>query len=200
MRGSVDGLIVVAAMAALMWVVEVIDAIDHHALDSNGIHPRDVDGLAGIVAAPFLHASWAHLIGNTIPFLAMGFVIALNGALRVAAVTAIVALVSGLGTWLIGGDHTNHIGSSGIVFGYATYLMARGIYNRHLLELAVGVVVVVLFAGALLGGLEPQQGISWQGHLFGAIGGVVAARALARDRPAGRGRGHTDFPRRLEVG
>jgi membrane associated rhomboid family serine protease len=177
-----DGVVVVAAMVLLMWVLEVVDSLANHRLDSYGIEPRETDGLTGIVAAPFLHAGFGHLLANTVPFVLMGLVIAVNGALRVVAVTAIVAFVSGFGTWLIGPDHTNHIGASGVVFGYATYLMARGLFNRRAVELAVGLLVAVVFGGALLGGLEPQEGISWQGHLFGAIGGVVAARVLARDR------------------
>jgi membrane associated rhomboid family serine protease len=156
-------------------------ALDHR-LDRYGIEPRDVDGLDGIVAAPFLHVGFGHLIGNTIPFVVMGVVIAFEGPLRLVGVTAIAALVSGLGTWLIAPDDTIHLGASGVVFGYATYLIARGAFNRRFTELAIGLVVAVLWGGALLAGLEPQQGISWQGHLFGAIGGVVAARLLARRR------------------
>jgi len=105
-----------------------------------------------------------------------------GGALRVVAVTAIVVLVSGFGTWLIGPERSIHIGASGVVFGYATYLISRGAFNRNLLELAIGVLVAVVWGGALLGGLLPEEGISWQGHLFGAVGGIVAARLLARSR------------------
>ena len=112
----------------------------------------------------------------------MGLAIAFAGARRVLAVTAIVALIGGLGTWIIAPAATLHIGASGLVFGYATYLLSRGVFNRDVVELAVGLVVAVVWGGALLGGLLPQEGISWQGHLFGAIGGVVAARLLARDR------------------
>lgn len=169
-------------MVALMWVLEIVDAAANHRLDQYGIEPRDADGLIGVVASPFLHAGFGHLAANTVPFVVMGVVIALSGAARVLAVTVIVGLTSGLGTWLIAPDHTNHIGASGVVFGFATYLMARGIYNRSVLEVAVGVVVAAVFGVTLLGGLAPQEGISWQGHLFGAIGGVVAARVLARGR------------------
>ena len=177
-----EGLAVVGLMAGLMWVIEVIDSLDHHKLDQYGIQPHETDGLTGIVTAPFLHAGFGHLVGNTVPFVVMGVLIALSGAARVLAVTGIVALISGLGVWLIAPEHTNHIGASGIVFGYATYLMTRGFYNKSALEIAVGVVIAAIFGTALLGGLAPQQGISWQGHLFGAIGGVVAARLLVRNR------------------
>jgi membrane associated rhomboid family serine protease len=178
---------IVLALAALMWGVEVIDALDHHHLDQYGIQPRDADGLVGIIASPFLHASWGHLIGNTIPFVAMGLGIALSGAARVLAVTVIVMAVGGLGTWLIGPEYSVHIGASGVVFGYASYLISRGIFNRSLLELGMGAVVVAIWGGALLSSLAPRDGISWQGHLFGAIGGLVAARVLMRGREgAGR--------------
>jgi membrane associated rhomboid family serine protease len=181
-RPSRNGLVFVAAMAAVMWVVEVVDRLDGGRLDRYGIEPRDPDGLFGIVAAPFLHAGFGHLLANTVPFLLMGGAIALGGLARVVAVTAIVAFVSGLGTWLVGGGGTVHIGASGIVFGYAAYLLARGIFNRNLAHLGLGVLVAVVWGTALLGGLIPQAGISWQAHLFGALGGVLAARALRARR------------------
>jgi membrane associated rhomboid family serine protease len=174
------GFALVAAMVAAMWIVEGVDRVADGRLDAYGIEPRDVDGLDGIVFAPFLHAGWDHLIGNTIPFLLLGFAIALGGVARVALVTAIVALVGGLGTWLVAPEHTIHIGASGIVFGFASYLVARGVYSRSLAQIGVGVLVVAVWGTTLLRGLVPEDGISWQGHLFGAIGGVVAARMLHR--------------------
>jgi membrane associated rhomboid family serine protease len=168
------------AVVALMWVLEIVDTALDSRLDRYGIEPREVDGLDGVITAPFLHVGFGHLIGNTLPFVAMGLVIALEGPARWAGVTAIVALVSGLGTWLIAPADTIHLGASGVVFGYATYLIARGWFNRRPVEIAIGLAVAVLFGGALLAGLEPQQGISWQGHLFGAIGGVLAASWLRR--------------------
>ena len=174
------GFAFVAAMAALMWVVEVIDEVAGGRLDRGGIEPREIDGLDGVVFAPFLHSGWDHLIGNTIPFLLLGFAIAVGGLGRVVAVTAIVMLVGGLGTWLVAPAHTIHIGASGVVFGYAAYLIARGIYSRSLAQIALGLVVVVVWGATLLQGLVPEDGISWQGHLFGAVGGVLAARMLHR--------------------
>ena len=187
-----EGLAVIGLMLGVMWILEIVDSVAHTSMDQYGIEPREVDGLIGVGAAPFLHADMSHLTSNTVPFVVMGIVIALSGAARVLAVTAIVALVSGLGTWLIAPDNTNHIGASGIVFGFATYLMARGWFNRSALQLAVGVLVALMFGTALLAGLAPQPGVSWQGHLFGAVGGVVAARLLAPDRG---GRSPTRAPR-----
>jgi membrane associated rhomboid family serine protease len=177
-----EGFRVVIAMAALLWVAEIVDMFVGHRLDRYGIAPRDTDGLVGIFAAPLLHAGFGHLIANTVPFVVMGFAIALKGAFRVLAVTAIVMFVSGLGTWLFAPATSVHIGASGVVFGYATYLLAHGFFDRDLLGIAIGLVVGAIWGSALLGSLLPQPGISWQGHLFGAIGGVLAARMLSPSR------------------
>jgi membrane associated rhomboid family serine protease len=174
------GLIAVGAMAGLMWVVEVVDQIAGGDLEQYGIEPHDPDGLIGIVTAPFLHAGFGHLVANTVPFLVLGAAIALSGLGRVVATTVIVAVVAGLGTWLVAPSGSDHIGASGVVFGYATYLIARGVFSRRLVHLAVGLIVLAVYGSTLLFALVPTDGISWQGHLFGGIGGVLAARLLDR--------------------
>jgi membrane associated rhomboid family serine protease len=179
----VSGLMLIGAMVAVMWVVEVVNTVDDDSLSRHfGIRPRHTDGLDGIVLSPFMHGSWGHLIGNTIPFAVLGGLIALSGLIRVAQVTALVALMGGAAVWLVAGGNENHIGASGVVFGYAGYLVARGVFNRNLVHLAIGVLVAVLFGGSLLSGLIPKFGVSWQGHLFGALAGVVAARILSPTR------------------
>ena len=167
-------LIVVVGICAVMWVVELIDLLPGVNLDRWGIRPRTLDGLVGIVTAPFLHDGLAHLISNTIPFIVLGTLIAASSVGRYLAVTVMVALVSGLGTWLIGPAHTDHIGASAVVFGYLTYLLARGFFERKVGYIVVGI-LVLFFYGGVLWGLLPRPGISWQGHLFGAVGGVLAA-------------------------
>jgi membrane associated rhomboid family serine protease len=177
-----EGIELLLAIVAVMWIVEVINTLDNNGLDSDGIYPRNVGRLWGIVTAPFLHASFGHLISNTIPFVFLGLIIALRGAARVAMVTVIVAVFAGLGTWLIAPAHSVTVGASGIVFGYATYLLTRGLFDRNALELVTGLIVGVVWGGALLSSLVPHYGISWQGHASGAVGGVVAAWLLAGDR------------------
>jgi membrane associated rhomboid family serine protease len=173
-------LVLVAAMAGVMWLVEILDQIPGVNLDREGIRPHDTGGLDGILFAPFLHAGFGHLISNTVPFLVLGGIIALSGLARTILVTAVVAVVGGLGVWLLGPTGTNHVGASGIVFGYAGYLIARGLFTRSALHLAAGAGVAAIWGTSLLAGLAPQDGISWQGHLFGAVGGLVAARLLDR--------------------
>jgi membrane associated rhomboid family serine protease len=174
-----NGFVLVAVMAAVMWVVEIVDAAGAQ-LDDNGIRPRDVDGLVGVATAPFLHAGFGHLLGNTIPFLILGALIALSGLARVALVTVVVILVGGLGVWLTAPAGSVTVGASGVVFGYAAYLVVRGLYSRRTIHLAGGLIILALYGTTLLFGLVPTPGVSWQGHLFGAIGGIVAARLLDR--------------------
>ncbi len=184
-RNRVEGLQLLAAIVGLMWLVEVINTIDSNRLDSDGIFSRSVSHLWGILTAPFIHVSFQHLISNTVPFVFMGLIIALRGATRLALVTLIVIVVGGLGTWLIGPANTSTVGASGVVFGYAAYLISRGFFDRSLLELLTGAVVGVVWGGALLASIVPHYGISWQGHVCGAVGGVVAAWLLRREREPG---------------
>jgi membrane associated rhomboid family serine protease len=188
-RQPVEGLVLLVAIVVLMWLVEGLNSLTAHgrALDGDGaIYPRNFDHVWSIFTAPFLHFGWQHLIDNTIPFVFMGVFIAVRGAARLALVTLIVVVIGGLGTWLIAPGGTETVGASGIVFGYATYLFTRGVFNRSLLEIAIGLVVGVVWGGALLSSIVPQQGISWQGHACGAVAGIVAAWVLrgAKQRPS----------------
>jgi membrane associated rhomboid family serine protease len=181
-----EGAAVIGILLAVMWVVQIVNAIDGQGLSADGIYPRSLSGLPGVLSAPFLHAGFGHLVENTLPFAVLGLLVALSGARRVVEVTVIVILVAGLGTWLTAASGTDTIGASGVVFGYAGYLIARGVFSRRPLELAGGVVVALLFGGALAWELVPHAGISWQDHLFGGLGGILAARLLSADSRRGR--------------
>jgi membrane associated rhomboid family serine protease len=185
-RTRAEGIRLLAGIVAVMWIVEIINTVDSNRLDGDGIYGRSFSHLWGILTAPFIHASFAHLIGNTIPFVFLGLIIALRGAARLALVTAIVIVIGGLGTWLISPAGVPTVGASGVVFGYATYLLARGFFDRSLLELFTGVIVGVVWGAVLLASIVPHYGVSWQGHVCGAIAGVLAAWFLRRDRtPSG---------------
>jgi membrane associated rhomboid family serine protease len=188
------GLVTVVGLVALMWAVFLLDALLGNALVRTlGIDPRRADGLDGVLFAPLLHGGVEHLASNSLPLLVLGFVAFLEGARRFAAALGISWLVSGLGTWIFGGGLT--IGASGVVFGLFTYLITRGFYNRDWRQI---VLAVVLFAayGSILWGVLPTVGstISWQAHLFGALGGVLAASLLNRTRavPEGTDRSASD--------
>lgn len=190
-----EGLALLGGIVALMWLIEVINSLDSGGLDRDGIYARNVDRLWGILTSPFIHASFTHLLDNTIPFVFMGVIIALRGALRLALVSAIVIIVGGFGTWLIAPAGVSTIGASGLVFGYATYLFARGFFDRSPLEVLVGVIVGVVWGAALVSSLVPHAGVSWQAHVCGAIGGVIAAWALStRDARARRALAESQRP------
>jgi len=170
-------------MVAIMWIAEIVDVPLDGRLDRYGIRPRRLDGLDGIVFSPFLHAGFGHLVANTVPFVVLGGVICLGSKRRFLQVTVIVGLIGGAGTWLTGESNSIHIGASGLVFGYVLYLVSRGIFARKVTYLLGGVLVLSVYGGVLWG-LLPAPGISWQGHLFGAVGGVAAASLLHGDHGA----------------
>ncbi|MBE9077061.1 rhomboid family intramembrane serine protease [Romeria aff. gracilis LEGE 07310] len=166
---------------ALLWLVEIIDwVIFGGRLDRYGIRPRQLAGLWGILFAPFLHGNFEHLTANTLPLLVLGWLVMLRETGDWLVVTVLSALVGGLGTWLIGAANTSHIGASGILFGYFGFLLMRGYFERSLVAIAFSILVISLYGGIVWGVLPGQPGISWEGHLFGFIGGALAARLLAR--------------------
>jgi membrane associated rhomboid family serine protease len=180
----IEGLALLAAMVALMWLIEIANTISGNKLDGDGIYARNIGRFWGILTSPLIHASFQHLTDNTIPFVFLGVIIAFRGAARLALVTGFVILIGGLGTWLISpsrsaGVPVDTIGCSGVVFGYASYLLSRGIFDRNLWELLLGVVVGVVWGAALISSLVPHSGISWQAHLCGGVAGLIVAWRLS---------------------
>ncbi|MEU5833128.1 rhomboid family intramembrane serine protease [Streptomyces diacarni] len=178
----------IVGWVGLLWLLEAVDQATDNALDTFGVEPRRVDELVDVVPSAFMHFGFEHLIANTLPLLILGFLAALRGVGRFLAVAATIILVSGLGVWLIAPDGSNTAGASGLIFGLFGYLLARGFVDRRITDVALGSVVAVFYGSILWGVLPTDAGISWQGHLFGLIGGVVAARLTAEPRPAGEGR------------
>ncbi len=171
---------VVAGFVALLFVVEGIDTALGGRLDYEGVIPRDFTEWDNLIWAPVLHAGWQHLTSNAVPLLILGFLATSGGIRQFLQITAVIWLVDGLGVWLIGSPGS-HIGASGLVFGYLVFLLVRGIFARSFGQIAVAVVVFALYGAVLWGVLPGQPGVSWESHLFGALGGVLAAWGVARD-------------------
>jgi membrane associated rhomboid family serine protease len=178
-RPASAALVMVLLLAGL-WALELVDQLSGQRLDSYGIHARELDGLPEIFVAPFLHAGWQHLIGNSLPFLVLGFLVLLGGMARWLMSSLISIVSSGLAAWALTPANTIVLGASGLIFGWLTYLLARGVYSRRASQVVVSVVVLVLYGGLIWGVLPGAAGVSWQAHLGGAVGGLVAARALHR--------------------
>lgn len=179
-------LTVIGLFVAVLYVIELVDQVLNNRLDQEGVQPQETDGLLGILFAPLLHAGWGHLIGNTLPLLVLGFLVLLSGVGTWVRVTAIVWVVGGVGTWLVAPPGTVHLGASVLIFGWLVYLLLRGFVSGRAGQILLGLVILLLYGGVLWGVLPGQPGISWQGHLFGALGGAIAAFTVAeRRQPSG---------------
>ena len=180
--GVLGACFAMALLVAALWVLEAVDQASGNELDGYGIRPRTDEGLLGVFFAPFLHGGWAHLAANTVPLFVLGVIVLLDGWRRWSIVTLWVVAVSGATVWLISPTGSLTLGASGVVFGWLTYLIARGFYTRAPGQIALGVVVFLFYGGLLAGVLPTDSAVSWQGHLGGAVGGVLAA-SRQRQRP-----------------
>lgn len=177
----VGALFLAIGYLVVIWAVFLIDAASGGALRFYGIHPLDVSGLTGIVTGPFLHAGIEHLVGNSMPGAVFVFLIGLSGRRVFWEVTLIVMLIAGVGTWVLGGIGTNHIGASGLIYGWFAYLVIRGVANRSFTQIVLGVVLACAYSYYIWGIIPGTPGISWQGHLFGGVGGALAGWFITSD-------------------
>lgn len=183
LQGALGALLLVGGMLVVMWAVEIFDYFAGGRLDYElGIIAWSPDGLIGILFAPFLHDGFGHLMANSLPLLILGFLAAFRGLGKFVWATLIIMVIGGLGTWLATAPGVPTVGASGLVFGYFGLVVARGLFDRRLLDIAVGLGVAVAYYSLVWGLLPNDQNISWQGHLFGLVGGVVAAWVLRRKR------------------
>lgn len=163
-------------LTAAMWGVHVLGRLGLGRFIGHGIVPRTIDGLQGIPVAPFLHADFPHLLSNTVPFLVLGVLILLGGIGELLFVTVVSIAVAGAGTWLFGAPDTEHMGASGVVFGFFGYLVCRAAFDRRSASIAIMLVVAFYYGASMMYALVPSAGISWTGHFFGFAGGYAAAR------------------------
>jgi membrane associated rhomboid family serine protease len=174
---------ILGSFVAIFWILEILDQfVFHNALDSYGIRPHSLIGLRGILFAPFLHGGFGHLIGNTVPFLILGWLVMIQETSDFWIVTIITMIAGGLGTWIFGAPNSVHIGASSLIFGYLGFLLLRGYFQKNIASILLSLVVGFLYGGFIWGVLPTQPGISWQGHLFGFLGGVLSARLIAKEK------------------
>ncbi|NJK41112.1 MAG: rhomboid family intramembrane serine protease [Acaryochloridaceae cyanobacterium SU_2_1] len=180
---------ILAILVLGMWTLQVVNGFSGNALIGFGIVPRQLVGLRGIIFSPFLHGGFNHLLANTLPFVILGWLVMVRRISDFLKVSLVVMGVGGLGTWLFAGPNTVTIGASGLVFGYLGYLIFRGIFEQSFIAIAVSLGVGIVYGGMLWGILPAQPHISWQGHLFGFIGGGLAARWFSKPQAKSRYQG-----------
>ena len=170
----------VIILTAALWLIEIVDTVAFdNGLDRHGIVPRTWGGLDGVLWAPLLHGGFSHLLANTVPFLILGGFLAISGLRRWLSVTLFIVLVGGVATWLLARSAV-HVGASGLIFGYAGFLLVAGFVEKSLKGILLAIAVGVLFGGMVLRGITPVSSwVSWDSHLFGFGAGVLAAFAMA---------------------
>jgi membrane associated rhomboid family serine protease len=188
-----DALIVMGVFLAVIWVLQVVNWADGYRLDSEfGILPEHVSRLGEIFTAPFLHFSWQHIEGNSVPLFVLGVLAAYRSVARFLLLTAIVAVTSGMAVWLFQSSNELTVGASGLIFGYFGYVLLRGFIDRNLVDIGVGLLAGALYWTILAVAIPGTPGVSWIGHVGGLVGGILAAWVLrtpaAQRRPLLPGR------------
>ena len=207
LAGARKALFIMVGVLALLWLVQIINWADsYHLTLTYGIVPREIGRLPDIFTAPFLHFSWAHIEGNSGPLFIFGFLAAYRGVKKFFAVTLLVVMTSGLAAWLFEPANTVGAGASGVVFGYFGYIMVRGFFDRHVIDMAIGAIMALCFAYQFTV-LLPQAGIGWQAHIGGLVGGIAAgwifrdkrARGSGKTAPAARPAAGGTIPTRVDL-
>lgn len=175
------------AVVAVLYIVELVDQTSSLKLDQYGIEAQHVEGLAGIPAAPFLHANWSHLNSNAIPLFVLGWLTLVGGVGRFFIVTVVTIITSGIAAWGLtfpaNGQIVYVVGASGVITGWLVYLLFRGIFTKNIGQIVISVVVLLLYGSVLFGVFPHSAGVSWQAHLGGAIGGLLCAWLLRNRGP-----------------
>ena len=175
---------VMVGFLAILWILQIFNALDNYGFNqSYGIAARDVASLPGVITAPFLHVSWAHIESNSGPLFIFGFLAAYRGVKKWLGVSVLIIIVSGLGAWLISPAGSETVGASGVIFGYLGYVLVRGIFDRHRIDIVIGLVMALCFAYQFTALVPQNDGVSWQAHVFGFAAGIVGGWFFRERRP-----------------
>jgi membrane associated rhomboid family serine protease len=173
---------------AVLWLVQLVNAgTDYSLAQSGGILPRQPNSLVDILTSPFLHGSLEHLAGNALPLFSLGLIAAIPSPKRFLLMTLVVIVVGGFGVWLFSPDNSITVGASGVVFGYFGYLLLRGLVDRRPADVVISIGIALAYGYAMWNSVGfGVEGVSWQGHVAGMVGGMVAALVLRlpKARPA----------------
>jgi membrane associated rhomboid family serine protease len=192
-----DALIVMGAFLGAIWLLQVLNWADGYRLDAEfGILPEHISRLPEIFTAPFLHFSWQHIEGNTVPLFVLGVLAAYRSISRFLLASLIIAVTSGLAVWLFQSSNELTVGASGLIFGYFGYVLVRGFFDRSLVDIGTGLVAGALYWTILQVAIPGTPGVSWIGHVGGLAGGVLAAWLLRNPPRVTAGRARREMPAR----
>ena len=172
-----DALKFPVTLVGLMWVLHIIKELFHLNWNIYGILPREISGLVGILASPFLHGSFKHLLSNSIPlFLMLTLIMLFYG--KIAKLSFfLIYFLTGLLVWLFA-RHVYHIGASGVVYGLISFVFWSGVFRKNFKSVILSIIIVFLYSGYVAGVLPGQEGISWESHLLGALSGMFVSFIL----------------------
>ena len=176
--------VAMCAFVPVLFLIQLFNQLSDDRLSRDGgLRPHHIEGLDGIVFAPFLHASFDHVLSNSIPLILLGTFVLAAGGTRFWLTTIFIAVVAGVGVWFLGSGDTIVVGASGVIFGYLGVILMRGVVERSWWHIAVGLLIGLLYGWQLFGVLPGDPGVSWQGHLCGFVAGLIAAVLFRRRRP-----------------
>jgi len=168
-------------IVAILYAILFLDWLLPIKINSFGLIPRTQFGLIGIITSPFLHGNLLHLNSNAIPLIVMLITLITFYDKKVWKIVVGITLLSGILLWIFGRS-ANHIGASGMIYGLAAFLVFNGVMERNLKSIIISIVIAITYSGFVYG-LTPfttRSGVSWDGHLFGAISGVLVSYYLSR--------------------
>ncbi len=175
----------VGIFVAAIWGVFLIDLILPGTFNHFGLAPRDLGGLVGIPAMPFLHGGWGHLVGNTAPLVILLCLLAGSRA-NTYKIVPMIVLLGGALLWVFGRGNSIHVGASGLIYGLIAFLIVAGFREGRIGAIAIAIFVGVMYGTTLIGGILPfsvGQDVSWDGHLTGAVAGAIVARMAVQPEP-----------------
>ena len=182
-KSTIEEFKILLTIIAIFWLVEIVDfLIFQEGLDNFGIEPRNIIGLRGILLAPFLHGGFRHLVANTIPFITLGWLTMIQETSDFYIVSIVSAIVGGLGVWLLGQPDSVHIGASILIYGYLGFLLLRGWFQKNFPSILLSAIVFFFYGGLIFGIFPSRVGVSWEGHLFGFLGGAITAWLIAKEK------------------
>ena len=177
MKYQLEGLKWLGGFVLLLWGIEVANIILDRSLLQFGLMPRDLGQWYGIITFPLLHGGIVHLLSNSIPLLILGFLV--HQTRELLTVTLFVIFTTGILVWLFGREAL-HVGASGLVMGYWGYLLSYGYFRRSMQSIIISLLTLIFYGGMVFSLLDFRQHISFEGHIFGFISGVLCAWVLVK--------------------